>query len=637
MMGNRYIKHTISVLSGVFLVLLIYSCASIGNPNGGPYDEEPPKFLSSTPAPNTINYKGKKIELLFDELIKLESPSENVIITPPQMQMPVIRAIGKKVTVELLDTLRENSTYTIDFTNSVTDNNESNVLENFSFAFSTGDVIDTLEVSGILLNADNLEPMPGITIGLHRNPEDSAFTKLPFDRTSRTNERGRFTIRNISPGTYRVYALNDVNRDYKFDQPGEDIAWYDQSVTPTFEFTTREDTTWVDSLTIDTIRTIPYTRFMPDDIRMYLFKEKFARQYMLRPERQEPHLLVVKYNAPLDTIPLPVPLNFEPTDSSWYYIQTADNGATVNFWLTDSGVWKQDTLQMAFTYPASDSLNILVPKTDTVSLNMRRRPEERKKVKKDEDEPEPVQFLEMTVNASSSMNVYDTLFIAFNEPVKELSKDLFFLNRLTDTLWVPVEFEFKADSMNSLRYYIERKWEYTEEYMLEVDSAAIFSVYNRWNDKYSGKMKIKSAEEYGNLYINIHGLDTAAFVELLNSSDQPVRKSPVTNGGVLFMNLAPDKYYARLIVDENRNGEWDTGNYAEKRQPELVYYYPEMFEVLVNWDKEEVWDILSTPADKQKPMDITKNKPKEVTKKQRDYRNEGRSQSSTPRMGGLPF
>ena len=234
------------------------------------------------------------MEILFDELVQLDKPSENVIITPPQMQLPVIRAAGKKVVVELKDTLKENTTYTIDFTNSISDNNEKNVFENFSFAFSTGDVIDTLEVSGILLNAENLEPMPGITIGLHKNLEDSAFVKLPFDRTSRTNDKGEFTIRNISPGSYRIFGLNDVNRDYKFDQPGEEIAFNDSIIIPSLEQTTRQDTLWKDSLTIDTIRTVGYTRYFPDDIQLRLFKENFVRQYLLKPERQQENLLTIK-------------------------------------------------------------------------------------------------------------------------------------------------------------------------------------------------------------------------------------------------------------------------------------------------------------------------------------------------------
>lgn len=638
-MGYRYKQHSLAILSGIFILLLIYSCASIGNPNGGPYDEAPPKYVSSTPTPNAVNFKGKKIEILFDELIQLDKPGENVIVTPPQKQMPLIRATGKKVTVELNDTLLENTTYTIDFTNSIVDNNEKNVLENYSFAFSTGDVIDSLEVSGLLLNAENLEPMPGITIGLHRNLEDSAFTTEPFFRTSRTNERGRFTIRNIAHGTYRIYALNDINRDYKFDQAGEDIAFLETIIEPTFELTTRTDTTWIDSVTIDTLKVVPYTRFMPDDLSLFLFKEKFARQYMIRPERTEPHLFVVRYNASLDTVPLPVPVNFEPQDSSWYFVQTADEMTTVNFWITDSTVWKQDTLLVSFTYPRSDSLNILQPQTDTARLTMRRVPpaEKRKKSRKD-DEPEPIDFLGMNINASSSMNLHDTLFVTFNEPVNEISKEVFFLNQKVDTLWVPVEFEFLPDTANSLRFMIQRPWKYSEEYMLEVDSATIFSVYGKWNNTYSNKLKIKSKDEYGHLNFNLFGIEGPAFVELLNSGDQPVRKVQVKDGRALFMDLKPDKYYARLIMDDNENGIWDTGNYKDKTQPEKVYYYPKMIELMVNWEEDEDWHVLELPIEKQKPLDITKNKPKEVTKRERDYKNEGRSQSSSsPGMGGLRF
>ena len=343
-MDTKYIRNSFRLLYGMLLLTVIYSCANIGSPNGGPYDETPPKFVSSTPVPNQINYTGKKIEILFDELIQIEKPSENVIITPPQMELPVIRSAGKKAVIELKDTLKPNTTYTNDFTNSISDNNEKNVFENFSFAFSTGDIIDTLEVSGVLLNAENLEPMPGITIGLHNNLEDSAFVKLPFVRTSRTNDKGQFTIRNITPGTYHIFALNDVNRDYKFDQPGEDIAFLDSVIVPSFELTTRQDTTWKDSLTIDTIRTVGYTRFFPDNIELRLFKEKFERQYMVKPERPDEKYFTLRFNTKLDTVPVPVPINFTPEDSTWYFVQQTEGGAAVNYWLADSTVWKQDTL-----------------------------------------------------------------------------------------------------------------------------------------------------------------------------------------------------------------------------------------------------------------------------------------------------
>jgi hypothetical protein len=629
-------------MSGCFLFLLfICSCANIGTPNGGPYDEDPPRFVSSIPVPNQTNFKGNKIEIVFDELIQIERPTENVIITPPQLQMPVIRPSGKKVVVELRDTLKENTTYTIDFTNSIADNNEKNVFENFTFAFSTGDVIDSLEVSGYLLNAENLEPMPGITIGLHSNLDDTAFVKEPFVRTSRTNDKGKFVIRNIAPGTYRIFALNDVNRDYKFDQPGEEIAFCDSLIIPTFEFTSRQDTLWKDSTTVDTIKTVGYTRFMPDNIELRLFKELFDRQYILRPERPQENRFILRFNAKLDTMPLPVPLNFTPVEANWYFPQWTEEDKAVTYWLTDSLVWKQDTLLIEINYPKSDSLNVLRPQTDTLSISMRRQPEQKKK-KKDDDEPEPIVFLGMAIDAPGSMDISDTISIVFDEPVLALEKELFFLEQKIDTIWTPVEFDFYPDTLNSLGFFINRKWKYAEEYRLTVDSATIYSIYDKWNNGSEQTFRIKTEDEYGHLYININGLptdSTVAFVELLNGSDQPVRKSRVSNGGALFMDLHPDKYYARLILDENANDIWDTGNYAEKRQPETVFYCPNLFTIMKNWQIEETWDINAATFTRQKPLDITKNKPKEATKPKRDYKNEGRQTSggSSGRSMGMPF
>lgn len=636
-MGNRYVRNSLRIWASLLLLAALYSCANMATPNGGPYDERPPRFVSSTPLPNQTNYNGKKVEILFDELIQIEKPTENVIITPPQMEMPIIRPSGRKVVVELKDSLQPNTTYTIDFTNSIVDNNEKNVLENFTFAFSTGQGIDTLEVAGVLLNAENLEPMPGITIGLHSNLEDSAFVSFPFTRTSLTNDKGEFTIRNISPGTYRIYALNDVNRDYKFDQPGEDIAFLDSLIVPTFEIGSRQDTIWKDSLTIDTILTVGYTHFYPDDIQLRLFKEKFERQYMLKPERTQENRLSLRFNAPVDTVPIPVPVNFTPADTSWYFVQKAEEDKTFHYWLTDSTVWQQDTLLVSVNYPKSDSLNILQTQVDTVQFLMRRRPI--KKQKKKDDEPEPTVFLGMMIDAPGSMDLFDTISVVFDEPVTGLTKDFFYLDQKVDTLWQPVDFEFFPDTANSLGFFINRPWKYGEQYRLEVDSATIYSMYGKWNDFFSGEFSIKKEEEYGHLYINIAGVDTTAYVELLNGSDQPVRKAKVKDGGVLFMDLKPDKYYARLVIDLNDNGKWDTGKYADKRQPETVYYAPKVFTIMQNWQVEESWDVREAPFARQKPLEITKNKPKEATQKKRDYKNEGKQSSSqnSGRSMGLPF
>ncbi|MGM9759066.1 MAG: Ig-like domain-containing protein [Parabacteroides sp.] len=619
------------------LLWLLAACANIGSPNGGPYDELPPKFVGSTPLPNQTNYKGKKIEILFDELIQIEKPSEQVIITPPQRELPVIRSSGRKAIVELVDTLRENTTYTIDFTNSIADNNEKNVYENFTFAFSTGDVIDTLEIAGTLLNAEDLEPMPGITIGVHTELEDSAFVSMPFTRTSRTNDRGRFVIRNLAPGTYRLFALDDMNRDYKFDQPGEAIAFHDSLIVPTFELTSREDTLWKDSLTIDTIRTVPYTHFFPDNIVMRLFKEKFERQYMLRPERPEAHRFTVRFNAIPDTLPMLEPLNFTPHDSAWYFLQSAEEGRTLNYWLMDSLVYRQDTLQVAISYLKSDSLNRLQPQTDTLRLITKRQPAA-KKPKRKKDEPEPIDWLGLSVSTSSTMDLFDTLFVTFSEPVVELPKELIYLNRQVDSVWQAVDFDFRQDTINSLRYIISRPWQYGEVYHLEVDSATIFSIYGKWNDQATCDFKIKAEDQYGHLYINLPGADSTAFVQLLNGSDQPVRQARVKEGGALFMDLKPGKYFARMVIDRNGNDRWDTGQYEGLQQPEPLYYCPKAFDIKQNWQVEETWEVYATPIERQKPLEITKNKPKELTKKKRNYKDESNNRStssSRSAMGGL--
>lgn len=628
----KYIANSFAFFWLALVVLLngLSSCANMATPNGGPYDEDPPKLISSMPALGQTHFTGRKIEVLFDELVQLDKPSENVIITPPQKKLPEIRTTGKRIIVELKDTLLPNMTYTIDFTNSITDNNEKNVLENFSLAFSTGAVIDSLEVAGWVLDAQNLEPMPGILIGLHQNLADSAFTTLPFFRTSKTNDKGQFTIRNVAPGSYRVYALNDVNRDYLFDQPGEAIAFNDSLVVPTFEYATRQDTLWKDSVTIDTIQTRPYTRFLPNDLVLRLFKEDFERQYMLRPERLQQHLFALRFNAPLQTLPNVELLDLPAHGNNWFLTQISDSRTEVNYWITDSLVWQADTLALQISYLKTDSLRQLQTQTDTMRLSVRKQRAKPKKRKK--DEPEPVVFLGIESSLSNPMNVYDTLSFVFSEPVHGLLADVVHLEQRRDTVWVPAPYTFVLDSLNPLRFYVERAWKYEEEYRIRIDSAAVYSHYNRWNDWFETVFKYKAKAEYGHFYLNIEGLTTPAFVELLNSSDAPVRQAKVKNGGVLFLNLKPDKYYVRLVADCNENNRWDTGNYSSKTQPEDVYYAPRVYEMRANWEIEETWNIHSEAPMKQKPLDITKNKPKDATKKKRNYKDEGKSTGN--RSGG---
>ena len=610
------------------------ACANMAGPNGGPYDEKPPRFVSSTPPPQQTNYKGRRVEIVFDELIQVDKPSQNVVIAPPQKELPSIQIVGRKIRVELKDTLKPNTTYTIDFGHAISDNNEKNPIGHFSFAFSTGNVIDSLEVGGVLLNAENLEPMTDVVVGLHANPSDTAFTRLPFDRTSKTDDRGRFTIRNIATGTYRLYALADANRDYRFDQPGEAIAFLDSTVTPTFRFATRQDTTWKDSVTVDTIRTVHYTHFLPDDVTLRLFKEVTQRQYMLRPGRDRADLFTLHFNAPLDSLPTVSLLDGARRNAPWFLTQPMAGRTAVRYWITDSAVWTRDTVHLRVDYLKSDSTNTLRPQTDTLHL-VWRKPRARRKSKDSENKPEhrPLVFQS---NASGMVEVTDTVAFLFEEPMTDLRREDFRLEQQVDTVWTPVEFALEQDSMDLLKYNLRHAWAYGANYRIAVDSARLRSIYGHTNDAYESAFSIRKREDYGHLYINIDGIDTTAFVELLNTSDEPLRRVRVKDGGVLFANLQPATYYARLTVDTNANDRWDTGDYATHRQPEMVYYSPKEYVIRANWEIEETWAPRALPLDRQKPIAITKNKPKDETPKKRNYKDEGRS-GDRNRSGGFPF
>jgi uncharacterized protein (DUF2141 family) len=633
----RLIKNT--VFLAVYLLLMVcgfYACASMGGPEGGRYDVEPPRFINSKPAPNSIEFKGNKIEIQFNEYIAIEKPTEKVIITPPQKKAPVTKAVGRKITVELKDSLIPNTTYTFDFTDGIVDNNEKNPIEGFTFAFSTGDVVDSLVISGILLNAANLEPMPNTMVGLHADLSDSAFTKLPFLRTSQTNDRGRFWIRNVAPGSYHVFALSDMNRDFKFDQPGEAIAFSDSLFIPSFEPAVRMDTIWKDTLTVDTVREISYTRFTPDNITLFLFNEDFEPQYFSKAERPNEKQFILNFNSGKTPSP-DLYLLEEAPENDWYSLEYSPDKKILTYWLTDSLVYKRDTLKIEMNYLANDTLNNLVPHTDTLQLILRKR-EAPKKEKEKEEKPE---ILEVKISPSGNMEVYDTLKITFSEPILALDTNTIVIEQKVDTLWERRNFPFVRDSLNPRNFYVTNLWPYAQEYQVRIDSAAIYSIYGKCNDSINIKFRTPSEEEYGRLYIKIQGIEGAGFGQLLDGSERIVKESALYEGELIFEDIKPGKYYVRYIDDSNGNGIWDTGNYAGKRQPESVYYFPSFFEVKKFWETEHTWNVTEVPVEKQKPLEITKNKPVEKQPR-RNEKDANQKNSNTTRgtsgrgMSGMP-
>ena len=606
---NQKIKHIVrKAFPVVVLAAILYSCASIGRPEGGPKDYDPPRFVGSTPVAGAINNKRTKVSLQFDEFIKLEKATEKVVVSP-------------------------NTTYTIDFSDAIVDNNEGNPLGNFAFTFSTGAQIDTMEVSGTVLDASNLEPIKGILVGLHANLNDTAFTKLPFDRVARTDSRGRFSIRGVAPGKYRIFGLMDSDQNFAFTQKSEVIAFNDSLIIPRMEERLRMDTAWVDSLTYDTIVEKKYMHYLPDDVILRAFKELNYSQYLIKSERLVPQKFTLYFAGKADTLPVLKGLNFEDKDA--FIIEKNQRNDTIHYWVKDSLLYKQDTLALSLTYLYTDTLNQLIPRTDTLKLVSKQKtltkeePEKKKKKKKkdEEDEPIPTKFLPVNVNAPSSMDVYGYISLNFEEPIASFDTAAIHLRQKVDTIWKDVPFEFEQDSLNLRRFnlYPGNDWEATMEYEFSVDSTAFHGIYGLFTDKIKQSFKVRSEDEYFTLHFNVTGADPMAFVELLDAQDKVVRKRRIDKGMADFYFLNPGKYGARLINDTNGNGEWDTGDYAKGQQPEAVYYYPNILEYKALWDTTQNWDIHATPVDKQKPDELKKQKPDEdKRKKDREQDNQNR-------------
>ena len=643
-------KHWSYWLWFVALALTMAACASIGSPEGGPRDYTPPQVVKTSPQPNALNFKGNKVEISFDEIVNIKDQQKKVVISPAPKTQPLIRAVGKKLTIEFRDELEENTTYVIDFANAIEDNNEGNQMDGYAFAFSTGDVIDTLAVSGIVLRASDLEPMQHVLVGLHSNLDDTAFTTLPLERVSRTNDLGKFTIRNVKPGSYHVFALNDIDGDYRMART-EDIAFLDDVVVPSTSEYTSMDTVFTFDRRIDTVMSATHTLYLPNDLLLCMFNENYRSHYVKTTSRPEANKLHFLFGAPNDTLPHIDVLRPSQHERDWYRVERTQDNDSLIYWITDSAMIKTDTIIVAMTYLRTDTAEQLTAVTDTIRFGYRKPSaqvkEEEKKAKEraerekrlaqllekqekataqgkelnegeleeikelQRDDPNDIPTLKMELAKSGNIDIGDSIILKFDTPIEDIMGSGVHLDIKRDTLWVPVKGvnAFKpVDDCNPMRYWLPIAVEPDSAYRLTIDSAAVTSVYGIHNMLLSAELKVKGPEEYANVFFKVNVKDSA-FVELLSSGEKVTRTATVNQGLFEFLNVPPGNYYLRLTIDSNGNGKWDTGNYASHQQPEEVYYYPKKLQLRRNWDIDENWNIYQTALDLQKPEDIRRNKP----------------------------
>lgn len=619
-------------LGSLFVVaaaLLLAACASIGRPEGGPRDMTPPVMVSSTPAPGSVNVSNGRIDIVFDENITLDDPMNKIVVSPPQKKQAQISSNGRRVRITLRDTLRDSTTYTVDLADAVRDLNEGNILDGLAIDFSTGPSIDTLMISGIVFEGRTLEPAQGMIVGVYSTPvADTALTTLPMERITKTNALGRFTIRNLKPGSYRVFAINDLNHDFHWDR-SEDIAFLDRDISPSTMAIEVTDT-FTDAAGNDSLVTRPATRFLPDDILLTWFNENYKPLYLVKHERPDARRLTLEMSTRSDSLPQLTLLNTVRVGARLdreAVLQSSPGLDSLTYWLRDTTLIGSDTLKIAARYLHTDTLDNITFTTDTLTFALRQ-PKKKKKRDEETDSVPKLEFVNIGISSRQPQDLNMPLLFETSAPTASIDSAGFRIEELVDSVWMPVAAKIPSppDSLQPMRLLTEMTWKPKTKYRVTIDSLAVTDIYGNHNRPFVQEVSTHAIEDYAALFFNIGDLGSdSAIVELL-TSDKPVRLEPVRNGVATFEYVTPGAYYARLFIDRNHNGRWDTGSVADTVQPEDVFYFSKKLNLKKNWDVEQQWNIYETPVDLQKPEDIKKNKPprpKWETEEEREKRKKG--------------
>lgn len=575
------LKYTIII----FLASLgIIGCAKVGSVSGGPKDNTPPKVVGSKPQDRTTNFKDKKVQITFDEFVKFEDQDKWFVTSPPFKKKPDVILRYKTVEVNFQEDLIPNTTYTLNFGNSITDNNEGNPIRDYEFVFSTGDYIDSLSFEGQVLNAYSIKPdKDGFFIMLYDQLGDSVpFKSLPV-YTSKTNEKGFFRVNHLKSDTFRVVAIKDANKNFLYDT-NEDIAFSDSLLYLNNSFFRLQDST---SLAKDTASndSVYYSQFKPQMV-LFSFNNEAKKQYLSKKERPKANQLFFKFNTSLDTFK--IHLADTTVSSSWYLKEENETRDSIALWITDTTLIKKDTLKTVLVYPVPDSLNVLHLKYDTLNLATKAIKDQRR----NKDKKATVELLTLSTNTSDNFDLNKNIDVETNAPIDSIDLGKILFTYTEDSVFRPVKYTLKRDSINKRKFGLQFKPVAAAKYSLVFDSAAVSSIYNTCNDSTGFSFTTQKDDFYGAIKATISNVNSNVILQVLTESEVLLKSYTIKENKLLTIDfLAPGKYILKAIIDKNGNGKWDTGDYIKKLQPERVEYYHEIVPVRSNWDVEKSWEL----------------------------------------------
>lgn len=635
---KRYIATSYAAVAAILLLLGLYSCASIGSPSGGPRDEDAPIFVKSRPAPFATNFRGDRVEIEFDELVAVKDAFTSVTVSPPVFPAPKVSASGRKIIVQFDDTLASNTTYTVDFGKAIEDVNESNKLGGFSFSFSTGEDVDSLQIAGVVLDAKTLEPQQGVLVGAYTALTDTTFRKVPFERVTKTDDRGRFVLRSLKGIPYRLFTLGDLNNDYRWDNPAEAVGFYPEAVTPYSETVTASDTIYNrETGSVDTVTERLRTRFLPNNLLIPSFSTGYKPQYLTDNQREDSTRINLRFNTRLDRVPELRLLN-RGGATDWYVAERNLTNDTLSYYIKPEFA-RIDTLKVTLTYPRTEGVdNALTMVTDTLDFITKRpkvkarKRRSRKQIEADSIAALNARFIDLKAVSSTTQEIYAPAVIEFSEPLQYLRADAVRVEVQQDSLWLPVAgVTLEPDSLVPRRMRVHAPWEFDSQYRIVADSLAGIGLTGRGNRTFTFMTKTRPRSGYSSLTLRLTPDSVKGFVEILDATDKPVWKQTVENGTVTVPYLVPQEYYVRFTADADGDGEFTPGDIDTGQQPEEVWYYPKAMD-LRRFDRNETWDLNAVAVDAQKPERVKQNKPdrvKKPTKKSKKNRRGGSGEENT--------
>lgn len=600
-------------LGAVLVALMVYACANRGYPEGGPKDTTPPVVVNEVPVSFTKNFNKKRVEVYFNEFVQLKDINEKFVISPPMKKNPKVSLRGKYILVSLPDSLKENTTYSLDFADAIVDNNEGNPLGYYRYVFSTGDIIDTLELSGTVVNAESNEPMVNAMVGLYAEHADSLPLLQMPDYIARSDSSGNFRLTNLREAVYRVVAMSDENKDKKYTPEDEMFAFLDSTVLPVVMPMVKTDTFKIiqqiigrDTITSDSIVTSEYLAYGPGNLYLRMFQEKETQLYLSDDKREMREKLDFVFSIPGDnrlTVEVWDTLSADPLPKDWYIREHTVGNDTITLWIKDSTVYKRDTLNVILTYLRTDSTRQWSTFSDTTRYTFKDKKKNEHKGKKQEEKKPVVDYLEIKPTISSDLDLGGRLGLEFDRPLDKTGlEQAIRVSEKVDTLYQPITFTLQEDSLKIRLVYVDAPWKSGSEYKLEIDSAAISDIYGRSNNKLEKSFKVRSGEYYGKVLLSVKGVTGNTIIQMYKpdsgKSDNGKRKYQILaektiqqDGEVVFDLLPEGKYQFRAIRDTNGNGIWDTGLYLKHQQPEEIVYLPVEIAVKQNFDIEQEFNL----------------------------------------------